>query len=209
MLLDFDPVKTWLRYGISDLYFGYANQSNDVYHYGTFFFIMAAEKHLKAVLIESRKDEYESVGSLEGKRNAVDKIARSYSHRFDLMVEQVAKVYEQHTGKTFLEPEVFGYPLATVVKTMQEGYMETRYPVVAPASRRYPLGKGDDLYHEPLGSSFFTDFTKTICRRCWYFLVAKGLDHAGVFSYIEERYGESRMFGAFKTTYLDGLPTKL
>ena len=58
-------------------------------------------------------------------------------------------------------------------------------------------------------SSFFTDFTKTICRRCWYFLVAKGLDHAGVFSYIEERYGESRMFGAFKTTYLDGLPTKL
>jgi hypothetical protein len=44
MSIEFHPVRTWLRYGVSGLYLGHANQSNDVFRYGTFFFTMAAEK---------------------------------------------------------------------------------------------------------------------------------------------------------------------
>lgn len=64
----FEPVETWIRYGISDLYFGRNNQSNDVYRYGTFFYIMAAEKHLKALLIFNKKEQYERIQSIEDKK---------------------------------------------------------------------------------------------------------------------------------------------
>ena len=205
----FDPVNTWIRYGTSDLYFGYANQGDDVYRYGTFFFIMAAEKHLKATLIQENKERYESVLTLDDKRKEVDKIAREYSHNFKEMIEVVSRIYRRDTGQTFLDNEILGYELKDVVKSMYEGYTETRYPSVLQTARHFPLPSAKGVFHDPLGSNFFTDFTKQICQKTWCYLVDRGADFTGIVESIEEQYKESKNYGYFQSDYISKLATKL
>jgi len=205
MSIEFNPVNTWLRYGVSDLYFGHANQSNDVFRYGTFFFIMAAEKHLKAVLIENNRNKYQDLGDLNDKRKAVEKIAKQYSHKFDKMINEVSAIYQQELGKEFVSSKIYGYDKDIVIESMSKGYMETRYPVVAPTSRQYQFRNVKGSYYDPLGSSFFTDFIDRICQKCWGLLVNKGIDHQAILSFIEEQYANSRDYNTFKNEYLSKL----
>lgn len=205
---EFNPVNTWIRHGTSDLYFGHANQDNDVYRYGTFFFIMAAEKHLKAMLIEDNKEQYESALTLHDKRKKVDKIARKYSHNFEKMIKDVSTIYLRDTGRTFLDSEIYGYELKAVATSMYEGYMETRYPSVLQTARHYPFPNAEGSFHDPLGSSFFTDFAKEICQKAWCYLVDRGADFTGIVESIDEQYRESKDYGYFQSTYISKLPVK-
>jgi len=205
----FDPVATWIWYGLSDLYFGSINQKNDVYRYGTFFYIMAAEKHLKAVLIHANKASYDGLSSIESKKTAVEKIVKGYSHNFKKMIQEAGAIYEREMKTSFLPDEHLGFKSEDLIKAMYEGYMETRYPSVLSTSRHFPAGTAERIFHNPLGSSFFTEFIEVICKRCWSYLVAMNLDAAGILSDLEERFSESSGFEQFKTLYLAKLPCKL
>lgn len=205
----FDPVRTWVRYGIGDLYFAYANQSNDVYRYGTFFFIMAAEKHLKGVLIAEKRQVFEALDTLDGKRSEVEAIVRGYSHNFDRMIQAVSLVYRREFKQTLLESDYFGYPLDVLVKAMYEGYMETRYPTANNTFRHFPILNSEGAYHDPLGSSFFSDFMQYICRKCWRILIKQGLDGQAVLEATEDQFKDSRDYDVFESVYLQTLPVEL
>jgi len=176
MSKNFKPVETWIRYGLSDLYFGFRNQGNDVYRYGTFFYIMAAEKHLKALLIYEKRAQYESLVSIETKRLEVEKIVKGYSHKFEKMIKDVDVFYNQAINEQLVPDEYLGFAKQNLIKAMYEGYMETRYPSVFSTSRHFPSKKAKGIQHDPLGSSFFTDFMVLICTKCWKYLVSKRLN---------------------------------
>ena len=58
------------------------------------------------------------------------------------------------------------------------------------------------MYHDPLGSSFFTEFIELICVNCWKFLASRGLNTEKVITAIEERFSECDDFKEFKQLYL-------
>ena len=202
----YNPVEVWVRYGVSDLYFGFINQANAVFRYGTFFYIMAAEKHLKALLLYERKSEYENISNIDSKRKKVDDIARRYSHKFDKMIEDAANIYQSRLEKEFMPTEYLGFSKDDLIKAMYEGYMETRYPSALSVSRLFPVKTAKGMYHAPLGSSFFTDFTRLICKRCWEYLVdQKTLNTESVLASIDEQYSKSIDYEAFYKEYLSSL----
>ncbi len=198
---DFTPVEIWIRHGLSDLYFAARNQANDVYSYGTFFYIMAAEKHLKAVLIYIHRDKYTTLEG-EAARRAVNGIAKKYSHRFNEMIEEVSVHYNRSTNEELIPAMFLGFETGKLVQTMCEGYMDTRYPSVQSTSRHFPSPTAPGIRHAPLGSSFFTDFLQHICLNCWKYLISNGLNGKMVIEQIQERYSGSEEFNLFEIAYL-------
>ena len=198
----FDPVGTWIKYGLSDLYFGFRNQESSFYKYGVFFWIMAAEKHLKAILISANLKEIEKLPNLEEKLNAVNKLARKYSHNFEKMVKDVSDLLEKESGERLLPENYSDYNSELLVKSMYEGHMETRYPTVSSTALHYPFESSERIYHDPLGSSFFTDFIFLICERCWKYLATKQPNLKDILIKFEEQYSEHDDFNTFKQLYL-------
>jgi len=186
MAKEFDPIGTWIRYGLSDLYFGYRNQEGEFYRYSVFFHIMAAEKHLKAVLIYANREQYDSLSSFEEKKTKVDSLAREYSHNFKNMIMDVNSLLEKEMDENLVTEHYSGYKSESLIQAMYEGYMETRYPSVRSASRHFPVESAEGMYHDPLGSSFFTDFIEMICVKCWKYLASRELDTEKVVTAIEE-----------------------
>lgn len=204
-----DPVETWVRYGLSDLYFGSRNQKNDVCRYGIFFYIMAAEKHLKAVLIDANRANFDGLTTIESKKAAVDGIARKYSHNFKIMIRDVSTIYERDMNSPLIKDEHLGFKSESLIQAMYEGYMETRYPSVLSTSRHLPAITAEGMFHDPLGSSFFTDFIERICTKCWTYLISKNLNASNIISGLEERFGGNDDFEHFKAVYLAKLPSTL
>lgn len=83
-----------MAYGLSDFYCAGRNQESDVFRYGTFFYITAAEKHLKAVLIYKEK-KYANLNSIEEQKHKVEKIVKGYSHNLNQMLDTIGEIYEQ------------------------------------------------------------------------------------------------------------------
>jgi len=198
----FNPVGTWIRYGLKDLYFGYRNQKDIFYKYGVFFWIMAVEKHLKAILIYANRYEIDKLSTLEKKINAVDNLAKKYSHDFEKMVKDVSGLLEEEMGEKLLPENYSEYNSELLVKSMYEGYMETRYPTVSPTANHFPFESSEGIYHDPLGSSFFTDFIFLICERCWKYLATKESNLEDILIKFEEQYSEHDDFNNFKQLYL-------
>lgn len=209
MCQDYNPSETWIRYGLSDLFFAHMNQGNDVFRYGTFFFIMAAEKHLKAVLINAGLETKPEITLKKEKRSEADDIARKYSHNFKKMIGDVENLYESEFKRPFVPNTYLGFDKDNLIKAMYEGYMETRYPTITSSSQHFPYAKKADVYHSPIGSSFFTDFTQLICQNCWRFLLAKGMDLHMTVDLLFEQFGENEKYASFKTSYLNKLPKSL
>ncbi|MEX2488351.1 MAG: hypothetical protein WD356_02365 [Pseudomonadales bacterium] len=205
----YDPVGTWVYFGLLDLYFGSRNLDNDVFKYGTFFYIMAAEKHLKSVLIDYEKDTFIAIKNNEQKREKVEKIVKSYSHNFDQMIDRVSSIYKKEMDEIFIPGNYYGFKSDNLIKAMYEGYMETRYPSVLSTSRHFPVGSTKGMFHDPLGSSFFTDFIEAICRKCWVYLLAKDVITIKIIDDIKGRFSESYGFKLFESSYLAKLPCKL
>ena len=203
MKKQFDPVGTWIFYGLSDLYFGSKNLSNHVYRYGTFSYIMASEKHLKAVLINNKKDAFELLDTIEEKRKTVDKLVRSYSHNFKDMIQEVSLLYQKEMNKIFVPENYDGFDTEKLIQAMYDGYLETRYPSVRSTAKNFPVGTQEGVYHDPLGSSFFTDFNETICRNCLIYLKEKGINVAIITADFKERFSDNIGFKNFETQYLN------
>jgi hypothetical protein len=205
----YDPVGTWIYYGLSDLYFGSRNLDYDVFKYGTFFYIMAAENHLKAVLIDHEKNVFSSVKNNEQKRKEVEKIVKRNSHNFEQMISKVSSIYKKEMNEIFVPENYYGFKSDNLIKAMYEGYMETRYPSVLSASRHFPIGSTKGMFHDPLGSSFFTDFVEGICRKCWTYLLTKEVISIKIIDDIKKRFLKSNGFKQFESSYLAKLPCKL
>jgi len=56
-----------------------------------------------------------------------------------------------------------GFKGSDLVKAIEAGYMESRYPVTRPIYEQFKI-KGDDLYRNPLYSTGITKFIYEICR---------------------------------------------
>jgi len=199
---NFNPIETWVWYGLSDLFFGYVNQNSAFYKYGTFFYIMAVEKHLKAVLIYENSNEYADLTSLEEKKTSVERIAKKYSHKFKMMIDEVGGYYAQKMNESFITEKYLGFNTQDLITSMTEGYMETRYPSLQPTSRHYPANREADLFHAPLGSSFFTEFCRHICTKCWKYLASNGINISEILDKFTEKYSGIENFENFKNQYL-------
>jgi len=206
MSTNFNPVETWLFYGLTDLYAALQNQDNDVYEYGTFLFIMAAEKHLKAVLIYEHKSDYDGLSNVKDKKIRIENILkRNYSHDFKSMISRVSEEYQKLLNSSFLKAEYSGYATEKLVQVLEEGYTETRYPSVESSARNFPLPNHNGAYHDPLGSSFFYDFTKEICRGCWNYLSAQGINTGRVSTKVRSKYQEYEGFHYFNSSYFSSI----
>ena len=206
MRKDYEPSEIWIDYGLSDLYFAHINQGNDVYRYGTFFFIMAAEKHLKAALIHNGLSSKPHLKSKEDRRSEADNIAKNYSHNFEKMITDVSLLYETGFDGPFVPDTYLTFEKSSLIKAMYEGYMETRYPTVTSSSRHFPYKKSGGVYHSPIGSSFFTDFTELICHKSWSYLEKQGVVGERSINLLYEKFGQSENYNVFKALYVDKLP---
>jgi hypothetical protein len=163
---------------------------------------MAAEKHLKAVLIDANRNKFDDLESVELQKESIENIVKSYSHNFRKMIKDVSAIYVREMGAPFLPDEHLGFKSEKLIAAMYEGYMETRYPSVLPTSRHFPTGVTNGMFHSPLGSSFFTDFIEVICIQCWTYLNTKKLNTADIIAKLEEHFEESAGFEHFKATVL-------
>lgn len=163
---------------------------------------MAAEKHLKAVLISAKYKEIEKLSTLDEKINEVDTLAISYSHNFKKMIKDVDNLFKQKFNEKLLPKKFDTYNSELLVKTMNEGYKETRYPVQKSTARHYKFEQSENIYHDPLGSTFFHDFLVLICEKCWEYLAANKLNLNEILNRFEANYSENEDFGQFKQLYL-------
>ena len=200
-------IRAWLISGLRDLWFAQRNQGNDVYSYGTFFFVMAAEKHLKSVLLHVRANEYEHCSDARAK---VTKIAKSYGHDFRKMVKEVDSARKSDKLPPLFDDKHPDYPAADMVEAMREVYMESRYPTpqTASASRRFPA-KAKGVVSDPIGSSFFTGFCENICVACSKHLYHTGFDLPKVVSQFTDSVDKSSDYDYFKNLYLAPLLDQL
>ena len=178
-----DVARIWIDRGLCDLYFAFAC-ADDLFEYNKRFSeIMGLEKFLKALLLYHRHKEYEGLTE-KNARNALNKIARGYRHRFDTMLETISQ-YEGFDTVRILDTKFDGCPGVKLIDAVNAGYMETRYPVPKPISDSFPLGGG--LTQDPLGSSGITKFIYAVCNECFHAL-ALHVDFSDVRQQFCERF---------------------
>ncbi len=197
-----DVASHWLRRGIADLYAGFYLMSAEIGAQAMFLQIMALEKHLKAVLRFERRVEYESK-AVQDARVAVNSIAKKLSHRFTEMLGEAERV-SGGAIKNVRGANFGSFEGGALLKSITDGYEETRYPVPVPAWLSHPMRGYANSYQDPLASSDADSLIYSVCTDCYRYLEAKLADPRRVLQRISERYGEQESFARFQRLYLPG-----
>lgn len=197
-----DVARTWLKRGIADLYFGFHTMGKEFSAQAMFMQIMALEKHLKAVLLFERRAEFESM-SAQDARVAVNSIAKKLSHRFPEMLDEAERVSRGAIRN--VRGVTFGiFEGAALLKSLTEGYEETRYPVPVGAWRSHPVSGYTDTYHDPLDSSDADSLIYSVCTDCFRYLEGFIAEPKQALAKISERFAEQESFVRFQRLYLPG-----
>ncbi len=159
--------KTWLFRGLADLLFAFHNDDVAFEDNARFSEIMGLEKVLKATLLYHRHPEYETL-LLADARHSVNDIAAGYRHNFGKMLKELSALGLSDIDRV-LQSGFDGYKGAALVQALEKGYMETRYPVPAPVSDSFPIGK-TGFTQDPLSSSGLTKFAYALSNACIYHL---------------------------------------
>lgn len=193
--------ETWFFYGICDLYFSFHSDEWVFDYHSAFFAIMALEKHLKAYLIYSRKNEFKSLNEKQEMDKALE-IARSYSHNFVKMTEEVENLIPNNAFTKLLDKNHDGYNGRELVKVLQKAYMETRYPTNQNVSLSFPVGD-PGMYHNPLVSSGLHHFIQSCCI-CLVSNLETFIDMHKLLDNVQRQYKHLEPFNRFKNIYLQG-----
>ena len=193
--------EAWLFYGACDLYFSFHSEEWVFDYHSAFFAIMALEKHLKACLIYSKTNEFDSLSSKEAFEKAVD-IAKSYGHDFPQMAAEVEVFLPDGSFSKVLDRSHETYPGRDLIKVLRDSYMETRYPTKRHVSMSFPVGE-PNLYYNPLSSSGFHHFIQASCNSIVEGLM-EAIDLDKMLRNVKEQYKHLEPFHRFQNIYVPG-----
>ncbi|MEW6009573.1 MAG: hypothetical protein AB1629_08075 [Candidatus Omnitrophota bacterium] len=163
-------VQTWLWRGIEYFYLGFKLDRNWDY-FQPFFDYMGIELFGKAYILAESSPEYEGLGNKEAKIK-IDKIAKRYRHGLSRILKNINDFMGQNNINKILSQDFDGYTGKQIVKILEAGYIETRYPVPTSISDEYPI-EGTDMHWLPLYSSGLSKFAYSIGREILSVLKAK------------------------------------
>lgn len=192
--------KTWIFRGLCDLYFAFA--CNDTFgwtfeDYERFAEISGFEKFQKALILFHRHHEYDGLGDVQA-REKLNKMAKTIGHDFAAMLQTVASLGVDIAA--ILGRDFDGYKGSELVKAVQAGYMETRYPVPKPISDAFPIPEAKGFAHDPLSSSGITKFIYALCNACIFALSAQ-VDFSDVIKQFGAQYPTRESFQRFNNIF--------
>lgn len=160
---------------------------------------MGLEKFLKAYLLFHRHQEYEALPDAEAKK-IINRIAASkeFGHNFESMLEKASALGNLCISK-ILTDDFDGYLGGDLVKAVEDGYMETRYPVPIPVSDNFPIGNG--YTHDPLSSSGITKFIHAVSKSCFQALEDAHVDFSDKLIQFQNKFRHKESFGRFANSF--------
>lgn len=156
-----EVARKWIWYGIEDLYFAFCIEFNPHKSYALFAEIMGLEKILKAYLLFKNGNTYSILNSKES-QTVIECLVKKWGHSIKTMLKEVANLQSNEELKRIKERSYDGFVGTDLVKVIEAGYMESRYPVSRPIYEQFKI-KGVDIYQNPLESSGVTKFIYEIC----------------------------------------------
>jgi hypothetical protein len=163
--------KTWISRGLYDLYFGFSIEEKNFSDYALFFEIMGLEKFLKAVHLYNRGSEYKEKDD-EAAKICLDKIAKELGHD----IKEILKKVKQDIGTSEInnieKMKFDGYKGLDLIRVVNAGYIETRYPTPRLISDTFPI-EGTSLTRVPLSGSGIKKFIYMLCNLAFQQLAKK------------------------------------
>lgn len=189
--------KTWVNYGLTDLYFAFDSDENAFSDNVLFSEIMGLEKFVKAVLIFHLHQEYEGMTRTDAKKR-INELAKGMGHDFKKMLKDLAHFMADDIAR-IKKTNFDGYSGSDLIRAVCAGYMETRYPVPTPISDTFSI-KGTKLKHDPLWSSGITKFIYAVCNACFASL-SQDIDFTDLVSQYCQRFGHKESFRRFNNLF--------
>lgn len=194
--------KTWVNYGLTDLYFAFDSDDDAFSDNVLFSEIMGLEKFAKAVLLFHQHQEYEGMTRPAAKKK-IDELAKGMGHNFKEMLKQLSHFMADDIAR-IKKTDFDGYTGSELIRAVSAGYMETRYPVPAPISNSFPI-KGTKLKHDPLWSSGVTKFIYAVCNACFASL-ALDIDFTDLTNQYSRKFSHKESFRRFNNLFWERKP---
>lgn len=154
--------KAWVWSALEDLYFSFSIGSELHRPYKIFNEILALEKVLKALLLYHAGTAYENLCEEQSKKEIGD-LAKRYGHKIKEMLKEASEYIGKSALDNLMSSDFDGFSGAEMIRALEAGYMESRYPTLKPICEQFKL-KGLDIYEDPLGSSGVTKFVYVVNR---------------------------------------------
>lgn len=154
--------KTWVWYGIEDLYFGFCIEFVPHKPYALFAEIMGLEKILKGYLFYLNGSKYSALDDNSAK-DQIEKMARGWGHRIEGMLKEASKSLEPGSLDLIRNRDFDGFNGQDLIRAVEAAYMESRYPIARPFYEQFKI-EGVEIYKNPLESSGITKFIYFVCR---------------------------------------------
>ena len=192
-----EVAKTWINYGLTDLYFAFDSDDNAFSDNVLFSEIMGLEKFIKAVLLFHLHQEYEGIARADAKKK-IDELARGMGHDFRDMLKKLSHFMADDIAR-IKKTDFDGYSGSDLIRAVCAGYMETRYPVPRPISDTFPI-KGTKLKHDPLWSSGITKFIYAVCNACFASL-SSNIDFTDLTDQFSRKFSHKESFRRFNNLF--------
>lgn len=154
--------KTWVWYGIEDLYFGFSIEFVPHKPYALFAEIMGLEKILKGYLFYLKGSEYSELDNNSAK-GKIEEMAKKWSHNIKNMLEMASESLDPSRVQLIRSRDFDGFKGQDLIRAVEMGYMESRYPTYRPFYEQFKI-EGTEIYRDPLASSGITKFIYFVCR---------------------------------------------
>lgn len=150
----------WIWSSLEDLHLGFFLSSELHRPYKIFNEILALEKVLKALLLYHSGDKYEKLSEKQSEA-VIEDLAKEYGHKIKKMLKESSEYLGDNFFDGLKKDDFDGFSGADMIKAVEAGYMESRYPTLKPIYEYFKI-KGLDIYRDPLGSSGVTKFVYTV-----------------------------------------------
>ena len=141
---------------MEDLHFGFILTFEPHRPYKIFNEILALEKVLKALLLYHAGNQYENLCEKQSEKE-IENLARGFGHNINKMLKESSTYFGKASLDTLMASDFDGFSGAEMIRAVEAGYMESRYPTLKPIYEQFKI-KGIDIYKDPLGSSGVTKF---------------------------------------------------
>ncbi|MBI5123199.1 hypothetical protein HZA75_05060 [Candidatus Roizmanbacteria bacterium] len=155
-------VQTWLWRGIEDFYLAFALDEGHWRHYQPLFNYMGLEMFCKAYILAERHSEYKVANDQDAKRK-IDKIAKNYSHGLRKMLLEINNLIGDNKVNNLISADYDSFTGDQIINVLEAAYIEIRYPVPEPISKKFPI-EGTNLHWYPLLSSGLSKFAYSVGR---------------------------------------------
>ncbi len=155
--MDRDRVtKAWVWSSLEDLHFAFLISFEPHRPYSIFNKILALEKILKALLLYYSGRLYENLNEKQSEEK-IENLAKGYGHKIKEMLEKASNHFGKQSLDNLKKSDFDGFTGSEMIKAVEAGYMESRYPTLKPIYEQFKI-KDVDIYRDPLGSSGVTKF---------------------------------------------------